>query len=237
MYASLTPFSIERLLNSSEEEAHGWRSRTPGTAVTRAAAGRQNRPAANRSSRFTNKPATLPTVLTSMVFLAQNFLYIVYILHFSLDRNNFFYPIYSLSWSSIQADAGRVLGSFSPTVSFHCHPQQPSHMETQCRALFPFPSAGRKEASDLILFTHPTKTTISAWKQMSHSSKNYGGTNWKSTGPDKSNHYLKHYCALLISLGSMWTLTVDCNPLGWGKKKNTLQLKNQYAFTWSSQDL
>lgn len=61
--------------------------------------------------------------------------------------------------------------------------------------------------------------------------KNYRGTKWKWTGPDQSNNTrLKHYCAVLISWGSTWTLATDCNPLG-KENNNTAFDKTRFSYT------
>lgn len=114
-------------------------------------------------------------------------------------------------------------------VSFWCHPQQLGPKEPRGQALSTFSSTGRREAWDLTLFPHPTETRSSAWKQTSLKSKNYRGTKWKWTGPDQSNACLKHYCAVLVSWGSTWTLTIDWNPLG-NENKNTAFEKTRCSY-------
>lgn len=58
------------------------------------------------------------------------------------EQKDYFYPVYSPSSSGDRAHAGGYLTS----VSFLCHLQQLSRMETQRWALFTSSAAGRKEA-------------------------------------------------------------------------------------------
>lgn len=70
---------------------------------------RQNQTATDRNSCFTDSPAKLQSVWTSTVFLAQNFLHIVSILHFSLHSKTSF-----LSFILFHEAAARMMlgGSF-----------------------------------------------------------------------------------------------------------------------------
>lgn len=93
---------------------------------------------------------------------------------------------------------------------FWCHSQQLGRTEPRCQALFSFPSAGRREAWTWHYFL----TLLKPQPVLANKHLARVGTKWKWTGPDQSNACLQHYCAVLISWGSTWTLAIDCNPLG-----------------------
>lgn len=135
---------------------------------------RQNRTAADRNLCFTDLPAKLQTVWTSMVFLALNFLHM--------------YPFYILPFT-----AKLILSHLLSLMKKHPGPCWEAPLLLSNSFILVSPTATqpqgavvsgalhisqcRQERSlGVTLFPHPTETTTSAWKQTSCKSKNYRGT-------------------------------------------------------------
>lgn len=149
-----------------------------------------------------------------MVFLAQNFLCTVSILCFSLHSKTSFN-----SFVLFHEAASRMMLGGSFRVAFQLFHSGVTHSNSALRSRgvrhssrFPV-QAGEKPGTWHYFLTLLKQQPV-LWKQTPLKSKNYRGTKWKWIGPDQSNAYLKHYCAVLISWGSTWTLATDCNPLG-----------------------
>lgn len=90
---------------------------------------RSNRTAADRNSCFTDSPAKLQPVWTSTVFLAQNFLHIVSILHFSLHSKTSF-----ISFILLNETASRIMLGGSFAVAFQRFHSGVTHSNSAVRS-------------------------------------------------------------------------------------------------------